>query len=132
MRCERLEVLLPDQKPPEVRDKFLEEEGSCTVNNVKHSTAQEPGCPVSKALGAAARLERGARSRLHRWGLGVGHRTGELSWREGQNSGVRGRAWEGIASAEYIRGIYKSTAWCQAELGEPGKVAEAHTVSEHS
>lgn len=78
MRCERLEVLLPDQKPPEVTDKFLEEEGgSCTVNNVKCSTAQEPGCPVSKQRGA------GASSGLHCWGGGNGDKTSELSWREG-------------------------------------------------
>lgn len=125
MRCERLEVLLPDQKPPEVRDKFLEGEGSCTVNNVTRS----PGARLSWEQEPS--WEQGARSRLHCRGGGqegaAGNRTSELSWREGQNSGVRSRAWEGTESMEY-----KSITCCQLELGAHGKMADAHTVSKHS
>lgn len=108
MRCERLEVLLPDQKPPEVRDKFLEEEGSCTVNNVKRS----PGARLSWEHERAGRWvqepgwEQGARSGLNSWGWRGSQGTGlvsELPWREGQNSGVRSRAWKGKESMEYTK-----------------------------
>lgn len=59
-------------------------------------------------------------------GRGRGHTTGELSWREGWDSGVRSRAREATDSMEY-----RSTACYQLELGAPGKVADTHTVSKH-
>lgn len=98
MRCERLEVLLPDQKPPEVRDKFLEEEGSCTVNNVKRSPGARLSCDHrAMSRNQAGSREPGAGCTVGGWG---GHTTSEMSLREGQNSGVRSRAREETASME--------------------------------